>query len=332
MKNPNGISMLWLVGLISAAILVSVIRAAVVLRNFGREKRYFRKRMQKAVDVAEYTYWRRQWRCQLLCLIPFITEQKAEKLYEIVFRHPCYRRKPKRSIGLFQALAPSLAGICVCAVCLCSASWSWFTATVGTNMTPIRSAVFQLEEVSMTPENGEPLRLSPDEKGAYRGETASGSTQWTFRATENSARGYCRVTVSGGQHDPTVFYTAAIGSEDYVLILQTQSAAAVQIEPFWGDANERLPAGATRLESGDRFTLPHIAETSTPNEPETQPEATGNKIAFSSAGGVSASADSQKPESAESKTPSDRADPITGDFAGPPAEETASAHETAFSE
>lgn len=38
-------------------------------------------------------------------------------------------QKEKHSDNIVHILAPSVLGLCICAVCLCGMSWAWFTAS-----------------------------------------------------------------------------------------------------------------------------------------------------------------------------------------------------------
>ena len=58
-------------------------------------------------------------------------------------------QKEKHSDNIVHILAPSVLGLCICAVCLCGMSWAWFTASTAASATTIRSATLQIEEVKL---------------------------------------------------------------------------------------------------------------------------------------------------------------------------------------
>ena len=105
------------------------------LDRFNRKTKSIVFGLEHAKNTEEYNLWHKKLRCHYLTLIPFVNENSAKKMYPKIFI-----KEKSKTAGFFHVVAPSLAGICICAVCLCGMSWAWFSASRNTGVVPIKSA------------------------------------------------------------------------------------------------------------------------------------------------------------------------------------------------
>ena len=128
--------------------------------------------MNRAADYNEYRYWRKEFCCLYLRLIPFVTERNVMKVYPVFFHRAKHAAKEKRSDGLMHILAPSMLAICICAICLCGVSWAWFTASTSTGTTQIQSSsyklVYQVNEDTAAIELAEVKTVTVPESGSCK--------------------------------------------------------------------------------------------------------------------------------------------------------------------
>ena len=121
-------------------------------------------------------------------------------------------QKEKHSDNIVHILAPSVLGLCICAVCLCGMSWAWFTASTAASATTIRSATLQIEEVKL--DNKE---LTSDGKGRYTitQKLTGGSYALSFKATDSSTatKGFCKISIKIGDSAETSYYTEDIADK-----------------------------------------------------------------------------------------------------------------------
>lgn len=268
MENNNG-AVIFSIVLIVSAFLLIICKIAEFLHSFNREKEYILWEMSRAKDNSKYDHWHKKLRCRYLKLIPFVTERNVAKVYRIFFDRPKQIKKEKRPDVILHILAPSVIGICICALCLCGVSWAWFTASSSVGTEKIQSATFRLENASVTPSGGQAIVLTPDENGKYTAKDLAPNTSYTLRldAANNdnaSSKGYCCITVfKNGETTGTVYYTADIGKGTYTVTVsnETVDTIIIKVEPIWGDVEERMP-GVTPLNTGSTIKVSNIRSVS----------------------------------------------------------------------
>ncbi len=77
---------------IGLLVIVVIVRITEFFGGFFRHRRYLRMELHRAANRAEAYYWRRELRCQVLCLIPFLSERAAYRLHDKLFYYPRYER------------------------------------------------------------------------------------------------------------------------------------------------------------------------------------------------------------------------------------------------
>ena len=273
MDNNSDVWILLIVLSVSAFLLI-VLKLAQFVNHFNREKQYLLTEISRAEDYNEYRYWRRELRCLYLCLIPFVTERNVMKVYPIFFHRAKHDTKEKRSDGLMYILAPSVVGICICAVCLCGASWAWFTASTTTGTTAVQSSSYRLSY--QVDEDATATELA-EADNTYT--LTSNETVITLKATGTTgATGYCRVKIG----DET-YYTAQIFVDDtFTFTVKAAANTQITLTPKWGtyshDATlrngNRIPATGSQQnnapEPNNTVTAEPIAPT-TPTTPSSTP-------------------------------------------------------------
>ena len=205
--------------------MLFVIKLAQFVNHFSREKQYLLTEMNRAADYIECRYWRKEFCCLYLRLIPFVTERNAMKVYHVFFHRAKHAAKEKRSDGLMHILAPSMLAICICAICLCGVSWAWFTASTSTGTTQIQSSSYKLS-----------YQIGSDTAELAKTGTAytltSDKTVITLKATGTAgATGYCSVKVGND-----TYYTEQIFVDDTFTFTFTVNAAAdtqITLTPKW---------------------------------------------------------------------------------------------------
>ena len=225
METENGAVMLLIVLTVSAFLLLAI-KFAEFIARFNRETKYIIMEINLATDSDEYRYWRRELRCHYLCLIPFVTERNVPKIYNFFFHRPKHAKKENRSDGIFHILAPSLIGICLCAVFLCGASWAWFTAGTTTGTTEIQSSYYKL--LYQVNEDTDTTELA--EAGTAYTLTAN-VCMIKLKATGTAgATGYCRVKVGN-----ETYYTEQIFVDDtFTFTVNASAGTNIILTPKWG--------------------------------------------------------------------------------------------------
>lgn len=167
-------------------------------------------------------------------------------------------QKEKHSDNIVHILAPSVLGLCICAVCLCGMSWAWFTASTAASATTIRSATLQIEEVKL----GD-TKLTSDGKGRYTitQKLTGGSYALSFKATENSTatKGFCKISIKIGNSAETSYDTEDIADKKthtVTIIVNNISNeyVTITVEPVWGSLPEGMdPNGSISIQgTGDQ--------------------------------------------------------------------------------
>lgn len=167
-------------------------------------------------------------------------------------------QKEKHSDNIVHILAPSVLGLCICAVCLCGMSWAWFTASTAASATTIRSATLQIEDVKLDNE-----LLTNSENGSYTITKAltKGSYTLSFKATENSTatKGFCKISIKIGDSAETSYYTEDIADKIAHTVTITvnnisNENVTITVEPIWGSLTEGIkPYGSISIQgTGDQ--------------------------------------------------------------------------------
>lgn len=167
-------------------------------------------------------------------------------------------QKEKHSDNIVHILAPSVLGLCICAVCLCGMSWAWFTASTAASATTIRSATLQIEEVKL--DNKE---LTSDGKGRYTitQKLTGGSYALSFKATDSSTatKGFCKISIKIGNSAETSYYTEDIADKkDHAVTITVNNISnenvTITVEPIWGSLPEGIePNGSISIQgTGDQ--------------------------------------------------------------------------------
>ncbi len=252
--------------LVIFAFLLLAIKFAEFIARFNRETKYIIMEINLATDSDEYRYWRRELRCHYLCLIPFVTERNVPKIYNFFFHRPKHDKKENRSDGIFHILAPSLIGICLCAVCLCGESWAWFTARTTAGTTEIQSSSYKL--------------LYQVNEDTDTTELAEAGTDYTLAANvcviklkatgTASATGYCSIKIG----DET-YYTEQIFVNGSAFTFTVNAAAGTQITltPKWGTYSHdaTLHNGDFITATGSQQSNTQPPDNTVTTEPSTEP-------------------------------------------------------------
>lgn len=163
-------------------------------------------------------------------------------------------QKEKHSDNIVHILAPSVLGLCICAVCLCGMSWAWFTASTAASATTIRSATLQIEDVKL----GD-TELTSDGKGRYTitQKLTGGSYTLSFKATKNSTatKGFCKISIKIGDSAETSYDTEDIADKIAHTVTITvnnisNEDVTITVEPIWGQ-NMKSPTNEIKV-TGDQ--------------------------------------------------------------------------------
>ena len=163
-------------------------------------------------------------------------------------------QKEKHSDNIVHILAPSVLGLCICAVCLCGMSWAWFTASTAASATTIRSATLQIEDVKLGDKD-----LTSDGNGRYTitQKLTEGSYTLSFKATENSTatKGFCKISIKIGNSAETPYYTEDIADKNAHTVTITvnnnsNENITITVEPIWGQ-NMKSPTNEIKV-TGDQ--------------------------------------------------------------------------------
>ncbi len=163
-------------------------------------------------------------------------------------------QKEKHSDNIVHILAPSVLGLCICAVCLCGMSWAWFTASTAASATTIRSATLQIEEVKLDEKD-----LTSDGNGGYTitEQLTEGSYTLSFKATENSTatKGFCKISIKIGNSAETSYDTVDIADKNAHTVTiavnnNSNEYITITVEPIWGQ-NMKSPTNEIKV-TGDQ--------------------------------------------------------------------------------
>ena len=167
-------------------------------------------------------------------------------------------QKEKHSDNIVHILAPSVLGLCICAVCLCGMSWAWFTASTAASATTIRSATLQIEDVKLGDKE-----LTSDGNGRYTitQKLTENSYTLSFKATDSSTatKGFCKISIKIGNSAETPYYTEDIADKTAHTVTITvnnisNENVTITVEPIWGSLPEGIdPNGSISIQgTGDQ--------------------------------------------------------------------------------
>lgn len=178
-------------------------------------------------------------------------------------------QKEKHSDNIVHILAPSVLGLCICAVCLCGMSWAWFTASTAASATTIRSATLQIEEVKLGNK-----KLTSDGNGRYTitEQLTENSYTLRFKATDSSTatKGFCKISIKIGDSAETSYYTEDIADKIAHTVTITvnnisNEDVTITVEPIWGS----LPEG---IDSDDSISIKGTSDQTQSNAAAATPD------------------------------------------------------------
>lgn len=266
METENGAVILLIVLTVSAFLLLAI-KFAEFIARFNRETKYIIMEINLATDSDEYRYWRRELRCHYLCLIPFVTERNMPKIYNFFFHRPKHAKIEDRSDGIFHILAPSLIGICLCAVFLCGASWAWFTAGTTAVTTEIQSSSYKL--LYQVNEDTDTTELA--EAGTAYTLTANVCVIKLKATGTAGATGYCSVKVGN-----ETYYTEQIFVDDtFTFTVNAAAGTQITLTPKWGTYSHAatLHNGYVIPATGSQQSNTQPPDNTVTTEPSTEPTA-----------------------------------------------------------
>ena len=184
-------------------------------------------------------------------------------------------QKEKHSDNIVHILAPSVLGLCICAVCLCGMSWAWFTASTAASATTIRSATLQIEDVKLGDKD-----LTSDGNGGYTitEQLTEGSYTLRFKATENSTatKGFCKISIKIGDSAETSYDTVDIADKNAHTVTITvnnnsNENITITVEPIWGQnmkpTTDEIKVTGDQTQSNAAAAAPETAAAAVSSDP-----------------------------------------------------------------
>ena len=168
-------------------------------------------------------------------------------------------QKEKHSDNIVHILAPSVLGLCICAVCLCGMSWAWFTASTAASATTIRSATLRIEKVKL-----DDRELTSDGNGRYTitQKLTKPSYALSFKATDSSTatEGFCKISIKIGDSAETSYDTGDIADKNtHTVPINVNNISnedvTITVEPIWGS----LPEGIISIQGTSDQTQSNAA-------------------------------------------------------------------------
>ena len=174
------------------------------------------------------------------------------RVYRFFFHRGKHAQDEIRSDGVIHILAPSVIGICICAICLCGASWAWFTASTGSSTTKIQAASYSVEviDIKATAGIGEidvPVTVADNGKTEISLESGRAYTV-TLQAGGTAENGFCTV-----KFEDTDYYTKQLAPGKKLTFIvnaskdSTMTNSTMTITPQWGtcavEAADRITGG-----------------------------------------------------------------------------------------
>lgn len=269
----NGADLITLgIALVVFAITLIVAKLGRSFMRYNDKTRTIAANMRHAKDQQEYLYWRRELLWHYLHLIPCMTKTGMNKLCAI-FRKGRHHDDTRRSDGLAHILAPSVAGLCICALSLCGISYAWFTATVSSGAGTIRAAQYGVE-VTITDKAGTAVNTTTDQAGIVTAALAQGDTyNVTLKATGTATQGYCSVILEDTDKNKSPHYTKSLRPEESITFkIYADKAYTLTITPQWGSCS----IGTNFLDNNVMIgTPPEDSNVTTGNSKTTNGDAAG---------------------------------------------------------
>ena len=306
------------IALVVFAITLIVAKLGRSFMRYNDKTRAIAANMRHAKDQQEYLYWRRELLWHYLHLIPCMTKTGMNKLCAM-FRKGKHHDDTRRSDGLAHILAPSVAGLCICALTLCGVSYAWFTATVSSDAGTIRAAQYGVEVTITEAENpGATVTVNKNAQNVTADLAQGKAYKVTLKATGTATQGYCTVELksdaSAAQPD-SCYYTMQLVSGDndtMTFTINTDKAYTLKITPQWGTCS--FTEDKKSLKDGDTIeTQPKDGQTSEGSK-TTNGDAAGltsakapDNEASGSDTNIAAPVNSDTPTAGTSKTEADQA-------------------------
>ena len=203
------------------------------LDRFNRKTKSIVFGLEHAKNTEEYNLWHKKLRCHYLTLIPFVNENSAKKICTKMFK-----KEKSKTAGFFHVVAPSITGICICAVCLCGMSWAWFSASRNTGVVPIKSAYM---DFTVEVKNGDNT-VEKNDTGGYALQ-AGEMYSVTLTMSVTASTGFADIVFEG-----KTYYTPQLKNGDtFAFMLKPSENGKLVINGQWGTclAEERLVSGCT---------------------------------------------------------------------------------------
>ncbi len=231
--EKESIIVIGVIAVTTVLICLLCIKLNEFLDRFNRKTKSIVFGLEHAKNTEEYNLWHKKLRCHYLTLIPFVNENSARKICPKMFK-----KEKSKTAGFFHVVAPSIAGICICAVCLCGMSWAWFSASRNTGVMPIKSAYM---DFTVEVKNGDNT-VEKNDTGGYAlqaGETYS----VTLTVSGTASTGFADIVFEG-----KTYYTPQLKNGDaFAFMLKPSENGKLVINGQWGTcfAEERLVSGCT---------------------------------------------------------------------------------------
>lgn len=184
-------------------------------------------------------------------------------------------QKEKHSDNIVHILAPSVLGLCICAVCLCGMSWAWFTASTAASATTIRSATLQIEKVKL-----DDRELTSDGNGGYTITEQLTTNDYTlsFKATDSSTatEGFCKISIKIGDSAETSYDTEDIAdknthTETITVNNNFNENITITVEPIWGQnmksTTDEIKVTGDQTQSNAAAVAPETAAAAVSSDP-----------------------------------------------------------------
>ena len=252
------------IALVVFAITLIVAKLGRSFMRYNDKTRAIAANMRHAKDQQEYLYWRRELLWHYLHLIPCMTKTGMNKLCAM-FRKGRHHDDTRRSDGLAHILAPSVAGLCICALTLCGVSYAWFTATVSSGAGTIQAAQYGVK-VTIVEEGSTdtPATQNVQNTQAFTAKLDQGKTyEVTLEATGTATKGYCSVILEDIDKNTSPHYTKQLlPKESMTFKIYADKAYTLTITPQWGSCS----IGTNLLDNGVMIGTPPVRQAIRPTD------------------------------------------------------------------
>lgn len=254
------------IALVVFAITLIVAKLGRSFMRYNDKTRAIAANMRHAKDQQEYLYWRRELLWHYLHLIPCMTKTGMNKLCAM-FRKGRHHDDTRRSDGLAHILAPSVAGLCICALTLCGVSYAWFTATVSSGAGTIQAAQYGVK-VTIVEEGSTdtPATQNVQNTQAFTATLDQGKTyEVTLEATGTATKGYCSVILEDIDKNTSPHYTKQLlPKESMTFKIYADKAYTLTITPQWGTCS--FTGDKKSLKDGETIGTPPVRQAIRPTD------------------------------------------------------------------